>query len=93
MVIENILPMLLGALFFLAVASVALVHTLFGRHDPRLYGYSFVLLALTSSLLTLSWLERSGIVVHNQDNTSIMLFISVLLGISFFGIRHRRQQK
>ncbi|MBD3671670.1 MAG: hypothetical protein HUJ29_12945 [Gammaproteobacteria bacterium] len=93
MLVENIIPMFLGGLFFMAVASVALVHTLFGRHDVRLYCYSFVILSLTTSLLALNWLERSGAVSSNQDNTSILLFIGLLLAISVYAIRQFRHPK
>lgn len=94
MVIENIIPMIIGAVFFLAVASVALVHTVFGRHDTRLTLYSFTLLSLTSSLLTLHWLESSGHISSSQDNTNIFLFICILLVISFYvvGLRKHKHQ-
>jgi membrane protein implicated in regulation of membrane protease activity len=93
MVIENIIPMFIGAVFFLAVASIALVHTLFGRHDTRLCIYSFTILSLTTSLLTLHWMERSGQISSNQDNTSIFLFICILLAVSFYVFGQRRHNK
>jgi amino acid permease len=93
MVIENIIPMFVGAVFFLAVASIALVHTLLGRHDTRLCIYSFTILSLTTSLLTLHWMESSGRITSNQDNTSIFLFICILLAISFYVFGQRRHNK
>jgi len=92
MVIENIIPMIIGVVFFLAVASVALVHTLFGRHDTRLAIYSFTLLSLTTSLLTLHWMEGSGRIHSSQDNTSIFLFICILLVISFYVVGLRKHK-
>jgi len=93
MVIENIIPMIIGAIFFLAIASIALVHTLLGRHDTRLCVYSFTILSLTSSLLTLHWMENSGHIISNQDNTNIFLFICILLALSFFVFGQRRHNK
>lgn len=93
MILENIIPMIIGALFFLAVASVALVHTILGRHDTRLCIYGFTILTLASSLLTLHWMESSGKIISNQDNTGIFLFICLLLIPSFYLFRPRRQRK
>lgn len=93
MVIENIIPVFIGTVFFLAIASIALVHTLIGRHDTRLCIYSFTILSLTTSLLTLNWMERSGRISSNQDNTSIFLFICILLAISFYVFGQRRHNK
>lgn len=93
MVLENLIPMIIGAVFFLAIASIALVHTILGRHDTRLCIYSFTILSLTSSLLTLHWMESSGHISSNQDNTSIFLFICILLAISFYVFGLRRHNK
>jgi hypothetical protein len=93
MVIENIIPMIIAAVFFLAVASIALVHTILGRHDTRLCIYSFTVLSLTSSLLTLHWLESNGKISSNQDNTGIFLFICLLLAVSFYVFGQRKHNK
>jgi hypothetical protein len=93
MVIENIVPMIIGTAFFLAIASVALVHTILGRHDTRMCIYSFTILSLTSSLLTLHWMESNGKISSNQDNTSIFLFICLLLAVSFYVFGQRRHNK
>jgi len=92
MVIENIIPMIIGALFFLAVASVALVHTIYGRHDTRMYIYSFTILSLSSSLMALHWLDIHGEISSRHDNTNIFLFTSLLLAISFYVFGQRRKQ-
>ncbi|MDH5359856.1 MAG: hypothetical protein OEX03_04785 [Gammaproteobacteria bacterium] len=82
MFIENIIPMLIVAAGLMAIGSVALVQMVYGRKDLQLSIYAFVLMCLSTSTLSLKWLEGSGQIHSNQDNTSIFLFICLLLFVS-----------
>ncbi|MDH5184530.1 MAG: hypothetical protein OEX12_11640, partial [Gammaproteobacteria bacterium] len=74
MLFENLLPTLVIAVGLIAISSIALVQIIYGRKDIQLSMYSFVLMSLTASTLSLKWLEGSGQIHSNQDNTSIFLF-------------------
>lgn len=82
MFIENIIPMLIVAAGLMAIGSIALVQMVYGRKDLQLSIYAFVLMCLSISTLSLKWLEGSGQIHSNQDNTSIFLFICLLLFVS-----------
>lgn len=88
MFIENIIPMLLASVSLIAIGSVALVQIIYGRKDLQLCFYTFVLISLSVSTLSLKWLEGNGQIHSNQDNTSIFLFICLLLVISML-VNHR----
>ena len=93
MLIENIMPILFVATIFIAIGSFALVQIVYGRKDIQLSIYTFVLLSLTASTLSLKWLEGSGQIHSNQDNTSIFLFICLLLVISVIVARSMKSLK
>lgn len=88
MLFENLVPLLLVSTVIIAISSVALVQIIYGRKDIQLSMYTFVLISLTASTLSLKWLEGSGQIHSNQDNTSIFLFICLLLALSMFITHH-----
>lgn len=87
MIFENLIPILLVAIILIAIGSVALVQIVYGRKDIQLSIYTFVLMSLTTSTLSLKWLEVTGQIHSNQDNTSIFLFICLLIALSVFVAR------
>jgi len=93
MFIENIIPMLIVTVGLMAIGSVALVQMVYGRKDMQLSIYTFVLMCLSASTLSLKWLEGSGQIHSNQDNTSIFLFICLLLFVSVLFSRRFKSLK
>ena len=91
MFIENLISILLISTLLIAIGSIALVQIIYGRTDIRLTMNTFVLISLGVSTLSLKWLEGNGQIHSNQDNTSIFLFICLLLTLSLLVTRRRKR--